>query len=224
MKLVGKEASFLFTAYLPQCKAPIRWKVPTHSFEVTPEVLFFLIRAHIPPARAPLAGCLSQLTVHFDFGGGFSPCILHSPHLSERQLYLDLFSGRTSLLSPQATRGALSFKPVRNAPVHPPAPMEGCLPTRTSPHKLLSQDSGGGSWIKYLVFSFFGTSSPAKNNEWGSFTWSRLSDRNKNNFILTLNYIIQHKTTKYIQKSTFTFHFASDGSFPSKQTSPKLHY
>lgn len=86
------------------------------------------------------------------------------------------------------------------------------------PHKLLSQDSGGRSWIKYLVFSFLGTSSPAKNNEWGSFTWSRLSDRNKNNFILTLNYIIQNKTTKYIQKSTFTFHFASDGSFPSKQT------
>lgn len=93
MKLVVNGALFVLASYLPQCKA-----LP-NPFKGTSEALCFL-----RPARAPsctcFSGCLSHLAMHLDLGGYTGPRILHSPHLLEHQLHLDLFSMRTSPLSP----------------------------------------------------------------------------------------------------------------------------
>lgn len=144
MKLVGKEASSLFTSCLPQCKAPIRWKVPTNSFEVTPEVLFFLIRA---PSLLPE---LLRLAAYPS-----SPCILT----------LVVASVPASYTAPTCQSGSFTWTFSVGVPACslPKPPGELCLssllempqcihqlPWRAAfpperPHKLLSQDSGGRS-------------------------------------------------------------------------------
>ena len=93
MKLVVNGASFVLASYLPQCKALL------NLFKGTSEALCFLRRTRAPSCTC-FSGWLSRLAMHLDFGGCTGPCILHSPHLLEHQLHLDLFSVRTSLFSP----------------------------------------------------------------------------------------------------------------------------
>ena len=111
MNLVVNGASFVLASYLPQCKALL------NLFKGTSEALCFPRRTHGPSCTC-FSGWLSHLAMHLDFGGCTRPCILHSTHLLEHQLHLDLFSVRTRPLSPQASRGAEPSQSAKNAPEH----------------------------------------------------------------------------------------------------------